>query len=157
VFAQRRDTGERAPAVALENLLARESELGVTTAGYYGGFQAHADHIKDELIRFLIDCKRGDKRVAAYGAAAKGNTLLNYAGVRADLLPWVVDRNPAKQGKYLPGCRIAIVGEERLRQEKPEFILVLPWNLREEIVEQLGYARAWGAKFVSAVPQLTIK
>jgi hypothetical protein len=107
-------------------------------------------------MRFLMDCKRDGKRVAAYGAAAKGNTLLNYAGVRANLLPWVVDRNPAKQGKFLPGCRIAIVGEERLRHEKPDFILVLPWNLREEIVAQLDYARAWDAKFVCAVPQLTL-
>ena len=83
--------------------------------------------------------------------------MLNYAGVRANLLPWVVDRNPAKQGKFLPGSRLPIVGEDRLRQDKPDFILVLPWNLREEIVEQLSYARAWDAKFVCAVPQLTIK
>jgi SAM-dependent methyltransferase len=157
VFAQRRDTGARTPTPALENLRAREGELGVATAGYYAGFQGRADHIKDELMRFLIDCKRRGKRVAAYGAAAKGNTLLNYAGVRANLLPWVVDRNSAKQGKFLPGSRIAIVGEDRLRLEQPDFILVLPWNLREEIVEQLSYARAWGAKFVCAVPHLTIE
>jgi SAM-dependent methyltransferase len=157
VFAQRRDTGGRAPTPALENLRAREGELGVATAGYYGGFQARADHIKDELMRFLLDCKRSGKRVAAYGAAAKGNTLLNYAGVRANLLPWVADRNPAKQDKFLPGSRIAIVAEDRLRQEQPDFILVLPWNLREEIVAQLSYARAWGAKFVCAIPQLTIE
>jgi SAM-dependent methyltransferase len=156
VFAQRRDTGVRPPTTALQQLLAREQELGVASAGYYAGFQARADHIKDDLMRFLIDCKRDGMRVAGYGAAAKGNTLLNYAGVRADLLPWVVDRNGAKQGKFLPGCRIPIVAEDRLRQEQPQFILVLPWNLREEIVAQLSYARAWGAKFVCAVPQLTI-
>jgi SAM-dependent methyltransferase len=157
VFAQRRDTGERTPTLALQDLRAHEAALGLATAGYYAGFQARADRIKDDLVRFLIDCKRGGQRVGAYGAAAKGNTLLNYAGVRADLLPWVVDRNPAKQGRFLPGCRIAIVGEERLRHERPDFILLLPWNLRAEIVEQLDYARAWGAKFVCAVPQLTIK
>lgn len=156
VFAQRRDTGTRRPTVALADLLARERALGVTTEGYYAGFQARADQIKDDLMRFLIDAKRDGKRVGAYGAAAKGNTLLNYAGVRANLLPWVVDRNPAKQDKFLPGCRIPIVGEDRLRQEKPDFILLLPWNLREEIVEQLKYARAWDAKFVCAVPLLTI-
>jgi SAM-dependent methyltransferase len=156
VLAQRRDTGVRAPTAALANLLAHEAELGVATADYYAGFQARADRIKDDLMRFLIDCKRSGKRVAAYGAAAKGNTLLNYAGVRANLLPWVVDRNPAKQGKFLPGCRIPIVAEEHLRHEQPDFILLLPWNLREEIVAQLSYARAWDAKFVCAVPQLTI-
>jgi SAM-dependent methyltransferase len=156
VFAQRSDSGVRAATAALQQLLAREAQLGVASPGYYAGFQARADRIKDDLMRFLIDCKRDGLRVAAYGAAAKGNTLLNYAGARADLLPWVVDRNSAKQDKFLPGCRIPIVAEERLRQEKPQFILVLPWNLREEIVEQLRYARAWGAKFVCAVPQLTI-
>jgi SAM-dependent methyltransferase len=156
VFAQRSDTGVRTATAALQQLLAREAQLGVASAAYYDGFQARADRIKDDLMRFLIDCKRDGLRVAAYGAAAKGNTLLNYAGARADLLPWVVDRNSAKQDKFLPGCRIPIVAEERLRQEKPQFILVLPWNLREEIEEQLSYARAWGAKFVCAVPQLTI-
>jgi SAM-dependent methyltransferase len=156
VFAQRRDVGERTPTAGLAKLLAREQQLGVATEGYYAGFQARADRIKDDLVRFLIDCKRSGQRVAAYGAAAKGNTLLNYAGVRADLLPWVVDRNPAKQGKFLPGCRIPIVDEDRLRAEQPQFILLLPWNLREEIVAQLSYARAWNAQFVCAVPQLTI-
>jgi ABC-type Fe3+-hydroxamate transport system substrate-binding protein len=94
--------------------------------------------------------------VAAYGAAAKGNTLMNHAGIRPDLVSFVVDRNPAKQGKFMPGSRIPIVGEEILRQEKPDYIVILPWNLREEIMAQLGYARNWGVNFVTAVPGLRI-
>jgi 2-polyprenyl-3-methyl-5-hydroxy-6-metoxy-1,4-benzoquinol methylase len=156
VFAQRRDTGVRPGTPALQALLKHEAELGVASVGYYAGFQQRADRIKDDLMSFLIDAKRTGRRVAAYGAAAKGNTLLNYTGVRSNLLPWVVDLNPAKQGKFLPGCRIPIVAEARLAQEQPEFILILPWNLQEEIKTQLSYARAWGAKLVCAVPQLTI-
>ncbi len=156
VFAQRSDTGTRSRTPTLESLLRREADLGVASPQYYVGFQQRADRIKDDLMAFLIDCKRQGKRVGAYGAAAKGNTLLNYAGVRSNLLAWVVDRNPAKQGKFLPGCRIPIVDEAWLQQERPDFILILPWNLSAEVTSQLAYARAWGAQFVCAVPQLTI-
>ena len=91
-----------------------------------------------------------------YGAAAKGNTLLNYAGVRPDLLPWVVDRNPTKQDKYMPGSRIPIVAETRLQKAKPEFVIILPWNLRKEVMTQLAYIREWGGRFVTAVPRLEV-
>ena len=94
--------------------------------------------------------------MAAYGAAAKGNTLLNFAGVRPDLLPYVVDRNPAKQGKYMPGSRIPIVAEDRLQQHKPDIVVILPWNLRDEVIMQLGYVRDWGGRFVTAVPELQV-
>ena len=156
VFAQRVDTQAREPTAAVAALLAREAAAGVTSAAYYGGLQARAERIKDDLLSFLIEAKRAGKKVGAYGAAAKGNTLLNFAGVRADLLPWVVDRNPAKQGKYLPGSRIPVVDEARLTAERPDYVLVLPWNLGEEIKGQLGYARDWGAKFVVCVPRLEI-
>jgi hypothetical protein len=128
----------------------------VTSAAYYAGFQARAERIKDDLLEFLIDAKRDGKHVVGYGAAAKGNTLLNFAGVRPDLVEWVVDRNPAKRDKCLPGSRIPVVGEERLRDERPEYILVLPWNLRTEITDQLQYVRAWGGKLVTAIPRLEI-
>ena len=156
VFAQRADTQAHAPTDAVAALLAREKAAGVGTAAYYGGLQSRAERIKDDLIAFLIEVKRAGKKVAAYGAAAKGNTLLNFAGVRADLLPWVVDRNPAKQGKYLPGSRIPIVAEAQLLAERPDYILLLPWNLGDEIRAQLSYAREWGAKFVVSVPRLEI-
>jgi hypothetical protein len=94
--------------------------------------------------------------VAAYGAAAKGNTLLNYAGVRHDLVSFVVDRNPAKQGRFLPGSRIPVVDESRLKAEKPDYVAILPWNLKAEIIQQLGYVAAWGGKFVTLIPSLEI-
>ena len=156
VFAQRVDTQAREPTAAVAALLAREASAGVSGAAYYSDLQARAERIKDDLVSFLIEAKRAGKKVGAYGAAAKGNTLLNFAGVRADLLPWVVDRNPAKQGKYLPGSRIPVVDEARLLAERPDYVLVLPWNLGEEIKGQLGYARDWGAKFVVCVPRLEI-
>jgi hypothetical protein len=107
-------------------------------------------------VRFPEQRDSAGKKVAAYGAAAKGNTLINYAGIRPDLLPFVVDRNPAKQNKYLPGSRIPIVEEHMIYQEKPDYVLILPWNLRQEVTEQLKYIREWGGKFVTAVPHLEI-
>jgi 2-polyprenyl-3-methyl-5-hydroxy-6-metoxy-1,4-benzoquinol methylase len=156
VFAQRSDTGARTTTTAVVALLAREAAAGVMTPAYYSGFQRRADRIKDDLLTFLIQAKRDGKSVGAYGAAAKGNTLMNYAGVRSNLLPWVVDRNPAKQRKFLPGCRIPIVGEEHLRRAQPHFVVILPWNLKAEVMEQLSYIRDWGGQFVTAVPKLEI-
>jgi SAM-dependent methyltransferase len=156
VFAQRSDTGARTTTTAVVALLAQEAAAGVLTPAYYSGFQRRADRLKDDLLTFLIQAKRDGKSVGAYGAAAKGNTLLNYAGVRSNLLPWVVDRNPAKQGKFLPGCRIPIAGEDQLRREKPQFVVILPWNLKAEVLEQLSYVRAWGGQFVCAVPELAV-
>ncbi len=100
---------------------------------------------------------KSKKSLAAYGAAAKGNTLMNYAGIRPDLISFVVDRNPAKQGKTMPGSRIPIVDELRLQQEKPDYVVILPWNLKAEVMQQLEYVRAWGGRFVTAVPELRIE
>ena len=157
VFAQRSDTGKQPTTAAVTELLAREASAGVSSEAYYKGFQERADRIKDDLLTFLIRAKRERKSVGGYGAAAKGNTLLNYAGVRANLLPWVVDLNPAKQGKHLPGSRVPIVDEAYLRREKPLYVLILPWNLRAEVIEQLAYIREWGGQFVSAVPELRVQ
>lgn len=156
VFAQRANSGTHAIASRVAEMLAREGAAGMTTPDYYAGFQTRADQIKNAFLAFLIEAKNTGKKVIAYGAAAKGNTLLNYAGVRPDLLPWVIDRNPAKQGKYLPGSRIPIVDEARLREEHPDYVVILPWNLREEVMAQLDYIREWGGQFVTAVPSLTI-
>ena len=134
--------------------LAAEKASGMLSAAHYRDFQARANLIKYELIRFLLDAKRDGKRVAAYGAAAKGNTLLNYAGIRADLVDFVVDRNPAKQNKYMPGSRIPIVSEEQLKRERPHYVLILPWNLKTELVVQLAYIKGWGGKLVTAIPRL---
>jgi SAM-dependent methyltransferase len=154
VFAQRCDTGTHICSPAVAKMLEREVSAGLTSSAAYAGFQTQSERVKNDFIAFLIDAKRQGKRVAAYGAAAKGNTLMNFAGVRADLLSFVVDRNPAKIGTFMPGSRIPIVAEERLRQDKPHHIVILPWNLKAEVVAQLSYARDWGASFVTAVPQL---
>jgi len=156
VFAQRKDTGHHATTSHVVELLKREDAAGMMTAGYYAGFQSKADKVKNDLLAFLIEAKREGKKVASYGAAAKGNTLLNYAGVRPDLLPFVADRNPAKQGKYLPGSRIPIVAEACILENWPDYVVILPWNLREEVMTQLGYIREWGGRFVTAVPKLEV-
>ncbi len=156
IFAQGKKTGSHATTFRVEELLKREAVAGMTTTGYYSDFQSRADKVKNDLLAFLIEAKQAGKRVGGYGAAAKGNTLLNYAGVRPDLLPWVVDRNPAKQDKFMPGNRIPIVAETRLRKDRPEFVVILPWNLREEVMTQLAYIREWGGRFVTAVPRLEV-
>jgi SAM-dependent methyltransferase len=151
-----RDESAREDSAAVAALLAQEAAAGMCERSYYQGFQPVADGIKDDFLRFLLDCKRDGRRVAGYGAAAKGNTLLNYAGVKPDLLPYVVDASPHKQGRYLPGSRVPVLAESRLRETRPDFVVVLPWNLRTEITRQLHYIREWGGRFVTAVPRLEI-
>jgi hypothetical protein len=156
VYAQHKDTGTRETGQNVAKLLSSETAAGMGSPAFYAGFQAKANKVKNDLLVFLIEAQRAGKSVAGYGAAAKGNTLLNYAGVRPDLLPYVVDRNPAKQDKFLPGCRIPIVAEAQLKQTRPDYVLILPWNLRTEVVEQLAYVREWGGQFVTAVPSLKV-
>ena len=154
VFAQRTDTGRHQPNGSIERLMARERSAGLDSASVYAGFQEKAERARDELVMFLIEAKRAGRRVAAYGAAAKGNTLLNFAGVRPDLVRYVVDLNPSKQGKFMPGSRIPIVGPEALRRDRPEYLLVLPWNLADEVRWQNADLADQGTQFVTAVPQL---
>jgi SAM-dependent methyltransferase len=156
VYAQRSDGGKRPVSEHVAALVQRELDAGLTSEGGYAGFQAKADRVKDDFVAFLIEAKRSGKRVAGYGAAAKGNTLINYGGVRPDLLPFVVDRNPAKQSTFLPGSRIPVVTEDRLRQVRPDYVVILPWNLSVEVTDQLSYIREWGGRFVTAVPQLRV-
>jgi SAM-dependent methyltransferase len=155
VWAQPARTGLQLVSERVTQVLAQEQAGGLLQPQRYQGFQARAEAIKHGLLRFLLAAKEHGRRVAAYGAAAKGNTLLNFTGVRPDLIEFVVDRNPAKQGHFLPGSRIPIVTEERLSQTRPEIILILPWNLREELAAQLAYTREWGARLVTAVPQIS--
>lgn len=156
VFAQRADTGRQPVSPKVAVLLGREMAADMYDRSYYLGFQEHANKIKNDLLFFLLDAKRRGKSVVAYGAAAKGNTLLNYSGVRPDLIPFVVDRNPNKQGKYMPGSRIPIVDENRLRDERPDYVLILPWNIKVEVMHQLEYVKATGGRFVTAVPELEL-
>ncbi|MEO7335897.1 MAG: class I SAM-dependent methyltransferase [Caldimonas sp.] len=137
-------------------MLRLEADAGMLEPAFYRGMQRQADRIRDDLLAFLVEQKRQGRTVVGYGAAAKGNTLLNYAGVRPDLLPFVVDASPHKQGRFLPGSRIPVVAEARLRDLRPDFVLLLPWNLRTEIAAQLDYIGSWGGRLVTAVPTLQV-
>lgn len=156
VFAQRRDTAAHPVCASVPALREREANAGMSDADFYRGFQIAAERVKDDLTRFLIDAKRQGLTVGAYGAAAKGNTLLNFAGVKRDLLPYVVDKNPVKQGRFMPGSRIPIVSEDHLRESRPDRVLILPWNLADEVMAQLAYIREWGGAFVTAVPRMNL-
>src|ERR1700730_4062474 len=156
VFAQRSDTGLHPRSDRVNEVLQYEAQVGMTDENYYKGLQSRTDKANNAFLSFLLDAKRQGKIVVAYGAAAKGNTLINYAGIRRDLIFFVVDRNPAKQSKFMPGSRIPIVDEGRLKDTKPDYVVILPWNLKSEVMQQLEYIKAWSAKFVTAVPELRI-
>ncbi len=141
---------------AVTKILAEEKHGGLQNLAIYDAFQQRADKVKNNLLAFLIKKKRHGKKVAAYGAAAKGNTLLNYAGIKPDLISYVCDASPSKQGKFMPGSRIPIHPPEMIRKKRPELVLILPWNISNEIMEQLHYIREWGGCFVAAVPELEI-
>ena len=156
VFAQKSSSGKHALSPRVAALLAREEALGMKTAAYYGKTQADAVKIKRDLLKFLLKAQEDGKTVAAYGAAAKGNTLLNYAGVRDDLVKFVIDLNPAKQNKFMPGSRIPMVGADVLDTNAPDYMLILPWNLEPEIKAQLAAKHKVTWQYVMAVPHLKI-
>ena len=137
-------------------LLEKEKQKGMTNSAYYSNFNEKALKVKLDLLSFLIKQKELNKTVTAYGAAAKGNTMLIYFGVKNDLIKYVVDANPHKQNKFLPASNIPVVDEGFLKNDKPDYIIILPWNLKEEITEQLNYIKTWDAKFVTAIPSLEI-
>ena len=157
VFVQRLDGERRDVQPAVRQQLQAELAAGVKTPAFYATLAPAAERIKHDLLRFLLQARADGKRVVGYGAAAKGNTLLNYAGVKPDLLAWVADANPHKQGKYLPGSRIPIVSPDRIDIEKPDYVLVLPWNLLDEITQAFAGIRAWDGRFVIAIPELIIR
>ena len=156
VFAERADMGIHPVSQRVHQLLEQEEAAGMRSADYYSGFQARAEKVRDDFVHFLIEAKRRGQTVAAYGAAAKGNTLMNFAGIRPDLIRFVVDRNPAKQGKFMPGSRIPIVNEATLAEFKPDYVVILPWNLKDEIIQQLASIRSWHGQFVTAIPSLEV-
>ena len=137
-------------------LIEREEAAGLSRIETYTAFNERVDAAKRGLLAFLIEAKRAGKRVAAYGAPAKGNTLLNYCGIRTDFVDFTVDRSPHKQGRLLPGTRIPIAPVERILEEKPDYVLILPWNLREEIMDQMSAVRAYGGRFVVPIPEVCI-
>lgn len=138
----------------VDRLLRKEAAKGMTTLSYYNNFQQKALQVKLSFTAFLLDQKNRGKTVAAYGAAAKGNTLLNYCGIKNDLISYVIDANPNKQNMWLPGSHIPVVQEEVLKTDKPDFVVIFPWNIKEEIMKQLAYIGEWGGKFVIPIPRL---
>jgi SAM-dependent methyltransferase len=154
VFASRADATTRPVQASVASLRETEEKAGMRESGFYEAFQISAERVRNDFVDYLIDCRRKGLKVAAYGAAAKGNTLLNYGGIKPDLIAFVVDRNPAKQGQHLPGSRIPVVNEDTLKRERPDRVVILPWNIETEIRTQLSYITGWGGKFVTAVPSL---
>lgn len=156
VYAQRSNKGNQICSTRVDELLQLEMQAGMCSEEYYSDFQRKTDKLKNDFLSFLLEVRRQDKIVVAYGAAAKGNTLMNYAGIRPDLIPFVVDRNPAKQGKCMPGSRIPIVDESLISDKRPDYVVILPWNLKTEVMRQLEYIKTWDGLFVTAVPELRI-
>jgi SAM-dependent methyltransferase len=154
IYARHAGSGEIGERVAA--VLERERALGVETVEYYAGFAERVRETKRKLLAFLIDARRRGRTVVGYGAPAKGNTLLNYCGVRADFLDYTVDKSPHKQGRFLPGTRIPIHAPERILETRPDYVLILPWNLRQEIVASLPAVRDWGGRFLVAIPETRV-
>jgi 2-polyprenyl-3-methyl-5-hydroxy-6-metoxy-1,4-benzoquinol methylase len=156
IFAKHAENKNQAVSANVENLLAKEKQTGLLELNYYLNFQQKAEKVKYDFLAFLIEQKRAGKKIAAYGAAAKGNTLLNYCGVKKNLIDFVVDASPHKQGLFLPASHIPIVDESFIKKAKPDFVVILPWNIREEIFNQLNYLKDWNGKFVVAIPKLDV-
>jgi hypothetical protein len=156
VYARHSEDASRTVGPRVGALLAQEERIGVRTLGYYQTFAERVKETKRKLLEFLIRAKRERKRVVGYGAPGKGNTLLNYCGIRTDFIDFTVDRSPYKQGKFLPGTHIPIYAPASLEEARPDYVLILPWNLREEIVKQLSGIRAWGGRFVVPIPTLEV-
>jgi len=157
IYARHAEDVSKPVADSVQDLLDRERAAGYDRLETYLTFSAQVEETKRALLEFLIDAKRAGKQVVGYGAPGKGNTLLNYCGVRTDFLDYTVDRSPHKQGKFLPGTHIPIYAPERIEQTQPDFVLILPWNLKTEIMEQLASIRRWGGQFVLPIPHLSIE
>jgi hypothetical protein len=156
IYGRHRDDSSKPISANVEKLLAKEAGKGMTDMAYYDNFHQKALLVKLDLTDFLVRQKRAGKKVAAYGAAAKGNTLLNYCGIKNDLIEFVVDANPHKQNKFMPASHIPVVNEQHLKDTKPDYVIILPWNLRNEITVQLAYIKEWGGQFVVPIPVLEI-
>jgi SAM-dependent methyltransferase len=156
IYARHREESGRPLTPRLLALRERELAAGTNTLAYYASFEERVRETKRKLLDFLIGAKREGKRIVGYGAPGKGNTLLNYCGIRTDFVDFTVDRSPHKQGKFLPGTHIPIHHPDRLREARPDYVLVLPWNLKDEIMEQLAYIREWGGRFVIPIPETRV-
>lgn len=156
IYARHSDDHSKPLNESVVSLMQKEERHGLNSLDYYKGFRKKVEKVKVDFLEFLITVKRQGKKVAAYGAAAKGNTLLNFCGIKNDLIQFVVDSAPSKKGMYLPGSHIPVVDESELQYFKPDYILIFPWNIKEEIFEQLNYVHSWNSKFVTVIPNLKV-
>lgn len=156
IYAKHKANNTLTTRPSVKKLLDKENLIGMNRVDYYLNFQSKVDAVKNKFLGFLLEQNLKNKQIIGYGAAAKGNTLLTYCGVRKDLISYVVDASPYKQGKYLPGTHLPIFSEAKIRDTKPDYVVILPWNLEKEITEQLAYIKEWGGKFVVAVPSLRV-
>jgi hypothetical protein len=156
IYASHAEHPLQAVAPCVMALRAREEAAGLTRLGSYVAYTERVKETKRKLLAFLIAAKRAGKAIAAYGAAAKGNTLLNYCGIRTDFIDYTVDRSPHKQGRFLPGTHIPIYHPDKVKETTPDYLLILPWNLTDEIVAQMGYIREWGGRFVIPIPEVRV-
>ena len=156
IFVRHQEDATKAVGERVNELRSRELARGMETPGFYRDFAERVSETKRKLLAFLIQEKRAGKTIVGYGAPAKGNTLLNYCGVRTDFVDYTVDRSPHKQGRFLPGTRIPIAGPDRIRETTPDYVLILPWNLRREIMSQMADIAEWGGRFIVAIPEVTV-
>lgn len=157
IYAKHTEDDSKPIRESVNSLMHKEKSFGLNSLDYYNGFREKAEKVKIDFLQFLITAKKQGKKVAAYGAAAKGNTLLNFCGIKNDMIQFVVDAAPGKQGKYLPGSHIPVVNEKELKNCKPDYIIIFPWNIKDEIMLQINYIKEWGAKFVILIPKLIVK
>ncbi len=150
------DDNSKAESVRVRAFREREEIAGLTRLSYYADFGERVKKTKRVLLNFLIKVKEEGKTIVGYGAPGKATTLLNYCGIRTDFLDYVVDRNPYKQGKYTPGTRIPIFGSDKINETRPDYVLILPWNLKDEIMGQMAHVLEWGGKFVVPLPEFKI-
>jgi SAM-dependent methyltransferase len=156
IFARHAEDSTKRVGPRVTELRAREESAGYARLETYSRFAEQVKETKRKLLEFLIKAKRNGKKIAAYGAAAKGNTLLNYCAIRTDFLDYTVDRSPYKQGMFLPGTRIPVYSPDQIRRTRPDYLLILPWNLKDEIIQQNAYIRDWGGQFVVPIPEVTV-
>ena len=157
IFGKHQNCTKHKVSDRVNELLSRERNEGLDNVNYYSGFMARVNKIKNDSLEFLIEASRNGKTVVGYGAASKGNTLINYCGIKGiDLIKFVVDASPYKQDKFLPGSHIPVVNESFIKEHKPDYVIILPWNLKDEIQTQLDYIRSWDGKFVTCIPNLSV-
>jgi len=156
VYARHAADETKAASDRVTEMYRREREAGLLELAVYSSFEERARKAKRDILRFLIDCKENNKKIVGYGAPAKGNTLLNYCGVGTDFIEYTVDLNPHKQGHFLPGSHIPIKAPDEIRQTKPDLVFILPWNLKDEIVDQMSYIRDWSGRFVVSIPEVLV-